>query len=200
MLKTKYKLLNTINSPADLKKIPLEKLVDVCNELRGYIIDIISHNPGHLGASLGTVELTVALHYVFDFPNDKLIWDVGHQSYGHKILTGRKDRFHTIRTHRGLSGFPKMSESEFDSFGTGHSSTSISAILGFATAAQLDKNTKRQHIAVIGDGSMTAGMAFEALNNAGSADTNMLVILNDNGIAIDKSVGALDRYLTTIST
>lgn len=200
MLKTKYKLLNTINSPADLKKIPLEKLVDVCNELRGYIIDIISHNPGHLGASLGTVELTVALHYVFDFPNDKLIWDVGHQSYGHKILTGRKDRFHTIRTHRGLSGFPKMSESEFDSFGTGHSSTSISAILGFATAAQLDKNTKRQHIAVIGDGSMTAGMAFEALNNAGSADANMLVILNDNGIAIDKSVGALDRYLTTIST
>ncbi len=200
MLKTKYKLLNTINSPADLKKLPPEKLDDVCNELRGFIIDVISHHPGHLGASLGTVELTVALHYVFDFPNDKLVWDVGHQAYGHKILTGRKDKFHTIRTYNGISGFPKMNESEYDSFGTGHSSTSISAILGFATSASLNNNPERQHVAVIGDGSMTAGMAFEALNHAGDTDANMLVILNDNGIAIDKSVGALDRYLTDIST
>lgn len=200
MLKTKYTLLNTINSPADLKKLPLEKLEDICNELRGFIIDVISHNPGHLGASLGTVELTVAMHYVFDFPNDKLVWDVGHQAYGHKILTGRKDKFHTIRTYNGISGFPKMNESEYDSFGTGHSSTSISAILGFAMAAKLDNKPNRQHVAVIGDGSMTAGMAFEALNHAGDTDTNMLVILNDNGIAIDKSVGALDRYLTDIST
>lgn len=200
MPKTQYKLLDTINSPADLKKLPLNKLEEVCNDLRQYIIDVISHNPGHLGASLGTVELTVALHYVFDTPNDKLIWDVGHQAYGHKILTGRKEKFHSIRSYKGISGFPKMNESPYDSFGTGHSSTSISAALGLAIAAKLNNEPKRQHIAIIGDGSMTAGMAFEALNHAGDTDANVLVILNDNGIAIDKSVGALDRYLTDIST
>lgn len=200
MQEDKFPLLNTIHTPSDLKKLPINKLDDVCKELRQYIIDIISHNPGHLGASLGTVELTVAIHYVFDTPFDKLVWDVGHQAYGHKILTGRKEKFHTIRSYKGISGFPKMSESNYDSFGTGHSSTSISAALGMAIAAKQNNDSKRNHIAVIGDGSMTAGIAFEAMNHAGDTDANILVILNDNGIAIDKSVGAIDRYLTDIST
>ena len=200
MLESKYELLVGINTPADLKKLPLKKLPQLCNELREYIVEVISSNPGHLGASLGTVELTVALHYVFDTPNDKLIWDVGHQAYGHKILTNRKEKFDTIRKYKGLSGFPKMSESEYDAFGTGHSSTSISAALGMAIAAQISGDENRQHVAVIGDGSMTAGMAFEALNHAGDTDANLLVILNDNGISIDKSVGALERYLMQIST
>lgn len=195
-----YKILSTINYPKDLRQIPVSELPELCEELREYIINVISHNPGHLGASLGTVELTVALHYAFNTPTDKLIWDVGHQAYSHKILTGRKELFKKNRMHEGISGFPKMSESEFDAFGTGHSSTSISAALGMAIAAKLNGDNQRQHIAVIGDGSMTGGMAFEALNHAGWENANVLVILNDNGIAIDKSVGALKEYLLDIST
>ncbi|NOX47884.1 MAG: 1-deoxy-D-xylulose-5-phosphate synthase [Chlorobi bacterium] len=192
--------LSKINSPADLKKLREEQLPQLCEELREFIIDVISANPGHLGASLGTVELAVAIHYVFDTPDDKLIWDVGHQAYAHKILTGRKDRFFTNRKQNGISGFPKMSESEYDAFGTGHSSTSISAALGMAIASALSNKKKRQHIAVIGDGSITGGMAMEALNNAGVSKANLLVILNDNQIAIDKNVGALKEYLVDITT
>lgn len=189
------KLLAHISGPPQLKQLKPEQLPVLCDEIRRFIIDITSANPGHLAASLGTVELAVALHYVFDTPDDKLVWDVGHQAYAHKILTGRKDVFNTNRTYGGISGFPKMAESEYDAFGTGHSSTSISAILGMAIAARLQGNDKRQHIAVIGDGSMTAGMAFEALNHAGVSKANTLIILNDNGIAIDKNVGALKEYL-----
>jgi len=192
-------LLKTINSPADLRKLGEGELTLLCQEIRDYIIDSVCLNPGHLGASLGVVELTVALHYIFDTPQDKIIWDVGHQAYAHKILTGRRDVFHTNRTYKGISGFPRISESPYDAFGTGHSSTSISAALGMAVASKL-KGDKRNHIAVIGDGSMTAGMAFEALNNAGVAKADVLVILNDNGIAIDQNVGALKEYLTDIST
>ncbi len=184
-----------ISGPPQLKQLKPDQLPVLCDEIRRFIIDITSANPGHLAASLGTVELAVALHYVFDTPDDKLVWDVGHQAYAHKILTGRKDVFNTNRTYGGISGFPKMAESEYDAFGTGHSSTSISAILGMAIAARLQGNDKRQHIAVIGDGSMTAGMAFEALNHAGVSKANTLIILNDNGIAIDKNVGALKEYL-----
>lgn len=193
-------ILSSINYPEDLKKLTEEDLVQVCNELRDFIIEAVSLNPGHFGASLGVVELTVALHYIFDLPADKLVWDVGHQAYGHKILTGRRDQFFTNRTYKGISGFPKMSESPYDSFGTGHSSTSISAALGMAMGSKLLDEKNRHHIAVIGDGSMTAGMAFEGLNHAGVANTNLLVILNDNGIAIDKNVGALKDYLTDITT
>jgi len=193
-------LLAKINIPDDLKKLPLEKLPQLCEEIRSLIIDVISVNQGHLGASLGTVELTVALHYVFDTPEDKVIWDVGHQAYTHKILTGRKDLFHTIRMFKGLSGFPKMSESEYDAFGVGHSSTSISAALGMGVAAALSGNTRQHHVAVIGDGAMTGGMAMEALNNAGVSNANLLVILNDNQIAIDKNVGAIKDYLADIVT
>ena len=200
MLSDKYILLNQIQSPDDLKKLPPEKLPDVCRELRQYIIEVVSQHPGHLGASLGVVELTVALHYVFDFNEDKLIWDVGHQAYAHKILTGRRDAFVRNRQYHGLSGFPKMSESVYDSFGAGHASISISAALGMATASYLEGDTARQHVAVIGDGSMTGGEAFEGLNNTGIAKANMLVILNDNGMAIDQSVGALSRYLLRITT
>lgn len=194
------KLLSTIDSPADLRKLSEDDLPQLCDEVRQYIIDVISSNPGHLGASLGAVELAVAIHYAFDTPNDKLIWDVGHQAYAHKIITGRRDAFTTNRTYQGISGFPKMSESEYDTFGVGHASTSISAALGMAVAARLQNNTKEQHIAVIGDGSMTGGMAMEALNNAGVAKTNLLVVLNDNGIAIDRNVGALREYLLSIVT
>lgn len=193
------RLLKTIDSPADLRKLGEEELMSLCQEIRDYIIDSVCLNPGHFGASLGVVELTVALHYIFDTPQDKIIWDVGHQAYAHKILTGRRDVFHTNRTYKGISGFPRMGESPYDAFGTGHSSTSISAALGMAVASKL-KGDKRNHIAVIGDGSMTAGMAFEALNNAGVAKADVLVILNDNGIAIDQNVGALKEYLTDIST
>lgn len=193
-------LLQNITYPSDLRKLKEDDLPELCQELRQYIIDIVSTHPGHLGASLGVVELTVALHYVFNTPFDKLIWDVGHQAYGHKILTGRKDDFITNRTYKGISGFPKMSESEYDAFGVGHSSTSISAALGMAVASKLLGEKNRQHIAVIGDGSMTAGMAFEALNHSGVANSNILVILNDNGIAIDQNVGALKEYLTDITT
>ena len=193
-------ILERIDSPGDLRRLDREDLPALCQELRDYIIDVVSASGGHLGASLGVIELTVALHYVFDTPIDKLVWDVGHQAYAHKVLTGRREEFRTNRLSGGLSGFPKMKESEYDAFGTGHSSTSISAVLGMATAASLDGNPERQHIAVIGDGSMTAGQAMEALNNAGVSRTNILVILNDNGIAIDKSVGAISKYLTDITT
>lgn len=194
------KLLQDINSPEDLRKLPLESLPNVCDDLRQFILEVISNNPGHLGAGLGVVELTTAIHYAFNTPADKLIWDVGHQAYAHKILTGRKGVFHTNRTLNGISGFPKREESEYDAFGTGHSSTSISAALGMAVAASLQGNSDEQHIAVIGDGSMTGGMAMEALNNAGVSKLNLLVILNDNGIAIDKNVGGLSKYLTDITT
>lgn len=191
-------LLNHINSPADLKKLAPEHLPQLAAELRRFIIDIVATKEGHLGASLGVVELTIALHYIFDTPKDKLIWDVGHQAYGHKILTGRRAIFETNRQYGGISGFPKMSESQYDAFGTGHSSTSISAVLGMAIAAKLQGDPQRQHIAVIGDASIASGMAFEALNHAGATDANLLVVLNDNAIGIDPSVGALKHYLTNV--
>ncbi len=194
------KILSSINSPEDLRKLNDDDLPLLCDEIRQFIIDVVSHHPGHLGASLGAVELAVAIHAVFNTPFDNLIWDVGHQAYAHKILTGRRDLFHTNRTHNGISGFPKMSESKYDAFGVGHSSTSISATLGMAIAAKLNGENERHHIAVIGDGSMTGGMAFEALNHAGISKSNILIILNDNGIAIDKNVGALKEYLTDITT
>lgn len=192
-------LLAKIDLPNDLRILPNKQLPQLCDEVRDYIIKVISTNPGHLAASLGVVELAVALHYTFNTPNDKLIWDVGHQAYPHKILTGRRDVFHLNRKLEGISGFPKMAESPYDAFGTGHSSTSISAALGMAVAAKLRGDNSRQHIAVIGDGSMTAGMAFEALNHAGVSKANILVILNDNGIAIDKNTGALKEYLTGVT-
>lgn len=192
------KLLNTIQQPNDLRALSREQLPVLSKELREFIIEIVSAKEGHLGASLGVVELTIALHYVFNTPHDKLIWDVGHQAYGHKILTGRKHLFDTNRQLGGLSGFPKREESEFDAFGTGHSSTSISAIMGMAIAAKLKGDTKREHIAVIGDASIASGMAFEGLNHAGVTDANVLIILNDNAIGIDPSVGALKKYLTNV--
>ena len=193
-------LLNQINTPADLKKLDKTQLQQVCNELRQFIIDCVSVHGGHFGASLGVIELTVALHYVLNTPDDQLVWDVGHQAYGHKILTGRRKVFHTNRKYGGLSGFPKRSESEYDTFGVGHSSTSISAALGMAIASKLKGETDRQHVAVIGDGAMTAGLPFEALNHAGVSNSNLLVILNDNNMSIDPNVGALKEYLTDIST
>ncbi len=193
-------LLAAINSPADLKQLSPTQLVQVSDELREFIIDTVSIYGGHFGASLGVVELTVALHYVFNTPYDQLVWDVGHQAYGHKILTGRRDRFPTNRRYQGMSGFPKRSESEYDAFGVGHSSTSIGAALGMAVASDYKGETDRQHIAVIGDGAMTAGMSFEALNHAGVTRSNLLVVLNDNCMSIDPNVGALKEYLTDITT
>jgi 1-deoxy-D-xylulose-5-phosphate synthase len=193
-------LLQTINSPDDLKKIPKEQLHQVCDELRQFIVDVVSVHGGHFAASLGVVELTVALHYIYNTPYDQLVWDVGHQAYGHKILTGRRDNFVTNRKYKGLSGFPKRSESIYDTFGVGHSSTSISAALGMAIAAKYKGETDRKSVAVIGDGSMTAGMAFEAMNHAGVTDADMLIILNDNCMGIDPNVGALKEYLTDITT
>ena len=194
-------LLAQIDSPEDLRsKISEEQLVQLSNELRQYIVDIVSERGGHFGASLGVVEMTVALHYVFNTPYDQLIWDVGHQAYGHKILTGRRDVFHTNRKYKGISGFPKRSESEFDTFGVGHSSTSISAAVGMAVASKLKKEENRQIVAVIGDGAMTAGLAFEGLNHGGTSDANILVVLNDNCMSIDPNVGALKEYLTDITT
>lgn len=192
-------LLKTINSPADMKSLSREQVQQLSDELRQYIIDVVSVHGGHFAASLGVVELTVALHYIYNTPYDQLVWDVGHQAYGHKILTGRRDNFHTNRKYKGLSGFPKRSESKYDTFGVGHSSTSISAALGMAIASKY-KGEDRKSIAVIGDGSMTAGMAFEAMNHAGVADTDMLIILNDNCMSIDPNVGALREYLTDITT
>ena len=200
MLITPGSLLATINSPDDLRKLDKSLLPQVANELRQFIIDDVSVFGGHFGASLGVVELTVALHYVFNTPDDQLVWDVGHQAYGHKILTGRRDIFHTNRFYKGLSGFPKRKESEYDSFGVGHSSTSISAALGMAVASQLQGNMQRNHIAVIGDGALTAGEAFEGMNHAGTTDSNLLIVLNDNCMSIDPNVGALREYLTDITT
>lgn len=190
-------LLQNINSSADLKKLKQSELPALAKELRDFIIQIISQKEGHLGASLGVVELTIALHYVFNTPDDLLVWDVGHQAYGHKILTGRRDVFHTNRDLNGISGFPKRSESVYDTFGVGHSSTSISAALGMALASNLKNEKEKQHIAVIGDASIASGMAFEALNHAGVTDANLLIILNDNAIGIDPSVGALKEYLAS---
>ena len=192
------KLLDHIQSPTDLKKLSEDQLPQLARELREFIIDIVATKEGHLGASLGVVELTIALHYLFDTPSDLLVWDVGHQAYGHKILTGRKEVFHTNRQYKGISGFPKRSESEYDTFGVGHSSTAISAALGMAMASNLKGEINKQHIAVIGDASIASGMAFEALNHAGVSKANLLVILNDNAIGIDPSVGALKKYLTGI--
>ncbi len=194
------KLLATIDSPQDLKKLKQRQLVQLTQELRQFIVDMVSVYGGHFGASLGVVELTVALHYVFSTPEDQLVWDVGHQAYGHKILTGRKDVFHTNRVYGGISGFPKRTESIYDTFGVGHSSTSISAALGMARASEYLKINDKQHIAVIGDGAMTAGLAFEAMNHAGVSNCNLLIILNDNCMSIDPNVGALKNYLTDITT
>ncbi len=191
-------LLQTIHYPEDLRKLGKEDLPRVCRELREFIIESVSNNPGHFGASLGVVELTVALHYIFNTPYDQLVWDVGHQAYGHKILTGRREQFHTNRKFGGISGFPKRSESEYDSFGVGHSSTSISAALGMAIASKL-KNENRKVVAIIGDGAMTGGMAFEGLNNAGFLKSDILVILNDNNMAIDPNVGGMTQHLLNIS-
>lgn len=191
-----YQVLNKIEQPEDLRGFSLQELQLLANELRHYIIQVVAVKEGHLGASLGVVELTIALHFIFDTPNDLLVWDVGHQAYGHKILTGRRNKFHTNRQLGGLSGFPKREESVYDTFGVGHSSTSISAALGMALASQLNGDIEKQHIAVIGDASIASGMAFEGLNHAGVTNANLLVILNDNAIGIDPSVGALKEYLT----
>lgn len=193
-------LLAKVNLPADLRKLNPDQLEQFCAELRQYIVDVVSVNGGHFGASLGVVEMTTALHYVFNTPEDQLVWDVGHQAYGHKIITGRKDVFHSNRKYKGISGFPKRKESEYDTFGVGHSSTSISAALGMAVASRHNKDSKKQHIAVIGDGAMTGGIAFEGLNHAGVENTNLLVVLNDNCMSIDPNVGALKDYLTDITT
>ena len=193
-------LLQTVNSPADLKKLSREQLQQLSDELRQYIIDTVSVHGGHFAASLGVVELTVALHYVFNTPYDQLVWDVGHQAYGHKILTGRREQFASNRKYNGLSGFPKRAESEYDTFGVGHSSTSISAALGMAMASKYKGETDRKTVAVIGDGAMTAGIAFEGMNHAGVADTDLLIVLNDNCMSIDPNVGALKEYLTDITT
>ncbi|MBA3828277.1 MAG: 1-deoxy-D-xylulose-5-phosphate synthase [Taibaiella sp.] len=193
-------LLSQINTPDDLRQLDRSQLQQVCTELRQFIIDCVSVHGGHFGASLGVVELTVALHYIFNTPDDQLVWDVGHQAYGHKILTGRRKQFHTNRKYGGLSGFPKRSESIYDAFGVGHSSTSISAALGMAIASKYKGELSRQHVAVIGDGAMTAGLPFEALNHAGVSNANILIILNDNNMSIDPNVGALKEYLTDITT
>lgn len=194
------KLLANINSPDDLKKLDQTQLVQLCDELRHFIIDNVSVYGGHFGASLGVVELTVALHYVFNTPKDQLVWDVGHQAYGHKILTGRRDSFHTNRVYKGISGFPKRKESEYDTFGVGHSSTSISAAVGMAVASRYKGDEEKQHVAIIGDGAMTGGLAFEGMNHAGVSNSNVLIILNDNCMSIDPNVGALKDYLTDITT
>ena len=193
-------LLDNISSPSDLRKLNQEQLPQLAKELRDFIIDIVATKEGHLGASLGAVELTIALHYLFDTPTDLLVWDVGHQAYGHKILTGRKNVFYTNRQFGGIAGFPSRKESKFDAFGVGHSSTSISAALGMAIASNLKGEKEKHHIAVIGDASIASGMAFEALNHAGISSANLLIILNDNAIGIDPSVGALKEYLTKVKT
>lgn len=200
MLITPGPILAGINSPDDLKKLDQAQLILLCDELRQFIVDNVSVYGGHFGASLGVVELTVAMHYVFNTPNDQLVWDVGHQAYGHKILTGRRDTFHSNRVYNGISGFPKRKESKYDAFGVGHSSTSISAALGMAMASKYKGEHDRQHVAIIGDGAMTGGMAFEAMNHAGVSDSNILIILNDNCMSIDPNVGALKDYLTDITT
>ena len=197
MSTTNYPLLERVNDPADLRRLPRTELKSLAHELRAFVLESVSRTGGHLSSNLGTVELTVALHAVFDTPRDRLVWDVGHQTYPHKILTGRRERMASLRQLGGLSGFPQRAESEYDTFGTAHSSTSISAALGMALAAR-QKGEDRHAIAIIGDGAMTAGMAFEALNNAGVADCNLLVILNDNDMSISPPVGALNRYLAQL--
>ncbi len=199
MVSERYTYLNKIDSPADLRKLSVGQLTAVCDELRAFLIEELSVNPGHFGASLGVIELTVALHYAYNTPRDLLVWDVGHQAYGHKVLTGRRDSFHTNRKYKGISGFPSPKESEYDSFGVGHSSTSISAALGMAVASKL-KGDNRKVVAVIGDGTLTGGMAFEALNNACVNNPNILVILNDNHISIDPNVGGINKYLVKITS
>lgn len=199
MVSERYTYLNKIDSPADLRKLSVGQLTAVCDELRAFLIEELSVNPGHFGASLGVIELTVALHYAYNTPRDLLVWDVGHQAYGHKVLTGRRDSFHTNRKYKGISGFPSPKESEYDSFGVGHSSTSISAALGMAVASKL-KGDNRKVVAVIGDGALTGGMAFEALNNACVNNPNILVILNDNHISIDPNVGGINKYLVKITS
>lgn len=199
MSESDYKILNKIDSPDDLRKFSEDELEQVCSELRSFLIDELSKNPGHFGASLGVVELTVAIHYIYNTPFDKVVWDVGHQAYGHKILTGRRDKFHANRKYGGISGFPNMKESDYDSFGTGHSSTSISAALGMAIASKL-KGEDNKVIAVIGDGALTGGMAFEALNNSSISNPDILIVLNDNNMAIDPNVGGLNKYLIKIAT
>ncbi|MBQ2006254.1 MAG: 1-deoxy-D-xylulose-5-phosphate synthase, partial [Bacteroidales bacterium] len=194
-----YPLLEKINSPQDLKELNIEQLKQLCSEIRSYIIDVCSKNPGHLASSLGVVELVVAMHYVYDAPNDKLVFDVGHQAYAHKIITGRREAFKTLRTESGISGFPNRKESEYDCFGVGHSSTSISAALGFAEGAML-QGLSQKVVAFIGDGAMTGGLAFEGLNNAGASGADILVILNDNNQSIDGNLGALHEHLLRLTT
>jgi 1-deoxy-D-xylulose-5-phosphate synthase (EC 2.2.1.7) len=193
------KYLNKIDSPSDLKRLSPDQLPELCSEIREFIISSCAENPGHIGASLGTVELTVVLHYLYKAPKDKIIWDVGHQAYTHKILTGRREAFINNRKYKGISGFPKISESPYDAFGVGHSSTSISAALGMAVAASLE-GSDEQVVAVIGDGALTGGLAYEGLNNAGANKNNILVILNDNQISIDPNVGAMHNYLIKFTT
>ena len=200
MTKKTYKYLQKIDSPDDLKTIPKEELPEVCDELRQFIIDEVSKNPGHLGSNLGSVELTVALHYVFNTPYDRIVWDVGHQAYGHKIITGRRDRFHTNRKLGGICGFPSIFESEYDAFGVGHASTSISAALGMSVASLLKKEQNRRVVAVIGDGSMTGGLAFEGLNNTSMDKNDLLIVLNDNQMAIDPVHGGITQYLVDMTT
>jgi Deoxyxylulose-5-phosphate synthase len=195
-----YSLLNGINCPGDLRKLNVDLLPEVCKELRQDIIDELSCNPGHFAASLGAVELTVALHYVFNTPYDRIVWDVGHQAYAHKILTGRRKAFSTNRKFKGLKPFPSPDESEYDSFTCGHASNSISAALGMCVAAELKKEKHRHVVAVIGDGSMTGGLAFEGLNNASSTPNNLLIVLNDNNMAIDRTVGGMKEYLVNLAT
>ena len=194
-----YTLLERVNSPKDIKSFSMDELKILCDEIRRYMIECCAVNPGHLGPSLGAVELIVGLHYVFDTPEDKLVFDVGHQAYAHKIITGRREAFRLNRTKDGISGFPKRSESEYDAFGVGHSSTSVSAALGFAEAAKM-QGQNHKSIAVIGDGSLTGGLAFEGLNNAGASQADILVILNDNNISIDRNVGAVHNYLLRMTT
>jgi 1-deoxy-D-xylulose-5-phosphate synthase len=193
----RYPLLEQINEPADLRKLDEHQLPALSKELRNFVIESVAASSGHFGANLGTIELTIALHYEFNTPHDRIVWDVGHQAYPHKILTGRRDRIQSIRKQGGLSPFPKRSESEYDTFGVGHSSTSISAALGMAVAGEI-KNEKRRCVAIIGDGAMTAGMAFEALNNGGDLETDLLVVLNDNEMSISPNVGALNKYMTRV--
>lgn len=200
MEQKEYKFLHTIDSPDDLKQVARKDLAEVCDELRNFIIDEVSRNPGHLGSNLGSVELTVALHYVFNTPYDRIVWDVGHQAYGHKILTGRRDRFHTNRKLGGICGFPSINESDYDAFGVGHASTSISAALGMSVAALLKKEAKRRIVAVIGDGSMTGGLAFEGLNNTSMDKNDLLIVLNDNQMAIDPVHGGITQYLVDLTT
>ena len=197
----RYDLLSRINSSADLKQLPIEQLPQLCDEIRQFLIDNVSQNPGHFASSMGTVEITVALHYVYDTPYDRIVWDVGHQAYAHKVLTGRRDLFYTNRRLGGISGFPNPRESDYDTFSAGHASNSISAALGMAVATELNHDTPlRQVVAVIGDASISGGLAFEGLNNAANTNSNVLIILNDNDMSIDRNVGSLHSYLAHITT